>query len=234
MKLIYIIPIFMLLLVEVIALFSKFTAALLYSFWLFILIIFLLRKKSDKNLHEFYIALTALPGIRIMQFAAPMSMLSYSYQILVIYSTLFIVSLMYARYMKINLFSLHKIKSLQYLFLLVPLAIIASLIGAISGNLPILQINYSNILILLFASYTQALFLFGILQNKLQESAGKISIVLIALIPSLFLLAHANLVLITLLANLIFSYIFYKTKNLNLILIPEIIINSLQFIIFKI
>jgi len=156
-------------------------------------------------------------------------MLGRSYQILIIYSILLIISVMHSRYMKINLLKLHSLKNikytLKYSLVLILLSIIALFLNSGSSN-PSIFPNYLNIGIVIFASYTQVLFIFGILQNKLQEYLGYDSVIFIAAITSILAITSVNLhlILTAFLLNLAFSHAFFKTRNLIIIAIPEIIL----------
>lgn len=224
--------ILLILLTECLALLNKFTAAVVYSVWLLVLLILILDtyKKFNQNLKDFCIAFTTILAIRIMQFLAPMDMLQLNYIVLSVYSALFIAAIMHARHMKISILRLHKIKGLQYLLPLVPFAFLASFLAVQTNAITTFPFTYANLAIILFASYTQALFFFGVLQNRLHNYLGYNAFILVALIPSLFFLNNLNLASVLFITNLLFAYIFQKTGNIITIAIPEAIINFLMII----
>ncbi len=210
---------------------NAFNAAIFYSIWLLASLIILIHVKFDKNLKNFCIAFMAIPAMRIMQFLAPMNMISNDYQILVKYSVLFIASWIYAKHMDINLFGLHNLKGGRYLIPVIPLALVLSSLGILDSSVVDLSFSYAGFFIVLFASYVQLLFIFGILQNNLQEYQKVDSTIPISLIAPLLLLNHPSFIITTWIMYFIFSIVFYRTKNLNLLLIPSLILNFIQFMI---
>jgi hypothetical protein len=218
---------------EIIALQNKFLAAMVYSIWLVILLVLLPRMNLEEEIRDFGIAFSSLIALRIMQFLAPMEMIAANWRILVFYILLFAVSIMHIRYCNIWRSRLLNFKGASHLIFLIPMALIAGLlIRAVShgGQLPFF---YANMAIIIFASYAQTLFMFDILQRKLEYQYGLVSIAIIALIPSIFMLNNLGVAMIVFLVNFGIAYRFYKTENIMMALIPTIIINMLNFINFS-
>lgn len=229
MKFVY--TLFILLFVsEFIALFSKFSAAVFYSIWLFAVLLLLVYKKFEEK--DFIIIFLTLPLVRLVQFLAPMQMIAYGYQLLVIYGLLLIVSIIYIRGMNINIRELYNLNKLSELVLIVPLIILAIIIGVFSKEQMAMQFSLLTFAIVLFCTYVQVLFIFGILQNKLEEIEKQDAVFLIPLIVSFLFISSLDMFLPILIAMFAFSYIFDKTKNLNLILAGMLILNIYQSLVF--
>lgn len=214
---------------EFIALSNTFSAAIFYSIFIFTMLFLLVYKKLNEK--EFIIVFLTIPLVRLMQFLAPMD-LAYGYQLAVIYSLLFIVSISYIRSMKIDIKKLYNSNRLSELVLIVPLIVLAIIAGVFQKDLKAMQFSFLTFSIMLFCTYVQVLFLFGILQNKLEEIEKQESIFLAPLMVSVLFISNLNVFIPTLTAMLAFAYVFYKTKNLNLILVGMLILNIYQGLVF--
>ena len=82
-----------------------------------------------------------IPLVRLMQFLAPMD-LAYGYQLAVIYSLLFIVSISYIRSMKIDIKKLYNSNRLSELVLIVPLIVLAIIAGVFQKDLKAMQFSF--------------------------------------------------------------------------------------------
>lgn len=237
MKATYIFPLLLIIITEFIATFDRFAAAMVYSAWLLIFLLSLLYQKAEKenNPRDFAIALTAIAALRILQFTAPMGMLSYNYQILTVYALLLVVSFMYSRHMQISILEMHKFKfrDLAMLLPLIILVFLSSFFWPVSLIIKTMPYSTANLFIILLMSYAQSLFLFGILQNKIQQELGRVSILLVSLLPLILLLNNLEVIPLVFITTLILSFVFYETRNLNLVFIPLFILNMANFVLLR-
>lgn len=216
-------------LAEILALSNKFIAAVFYFSIIFVMFLKLLYKQIEEE-KEIVIVFLTLPLIRLVQFLAPMQMLSYGWQILVIYFLLLVLCIMNSRALGIKVKELHNRNKLSELILLIPIFVLALFIGLVEKEIT-MSFSYFSLSVIIFATYVQALFFFGILQNKLEEKKVYGSILLVALLPVFFSL-NGIAMLASFISMLIFSYLFSRTKNLLLILVPMLILNVWQAILF--
>ncbi len=205
MKTIYAITL-LILFTELFALVNVFAAAIIYSAWILIVLMLMLYGKIREK--EMVIALMTFPVLRMLQFFSPVS-LSTNIHVLLVYSALFIASLMHAKSMHINLKEIHSFRGIGYILLFIPLAFTVSLIA---NSQPVFtEFSKFNVFIIIFAAYTQALYFFGILQNKLHDKYYFLIIPLLASLPFLLQPFTAVQAFIIMLA---FSLFFSKTKNI--------------------
>ena len=219
---------------EILVSMNELFGILLYAFWLLILLVLLSTAKFRYTPRNFFIALTALPTIRLVSLLIPINDFSFIDKILVIYSIFFIISLIHIYNLKVSFKGLYKSKGFGYIFGVFIVIVISLLKYVLTKPTNIVLPSYIGLGIIIFASFTHVLFFRGIIQNLSEKVFGFKGIILTSLLISVMQVNYQSIVGIffIFLSSTVLGLMYFESRNLYLIAIIVSVLNILELVVF--